>query len=310
MLKQKAAPPRALLYPSFDFTLGLSIALNSHKSPSGGTPNPPKPLCRERRGQKGISSYGRRMVRSGAVLMQQKFTRSRLTFGTATLPSLTKLELVEISNSWAELTRQFKQELTRLLDRRGLSTDWVDCTEIQELRWKRKGELAPHLHWVCEGRKSAKEDWRVKPSEIRVIWQRLLSHFLGRPVDCKAATRIERVKRSAARYLSKYMSKGGKALQSIKDAGLGCCLPTAWYGMSLRLNREVKSRLITLEGGGAEFIMDNYQALLEMGHLRWAYPVIVDLPQPHGEVIKVTVGLVGEFASAEAIAQITELYAA
>lgn len=235
--------------------------------------------------------------------MQQKFGRSRLTFGTATLPSVTELELVELSNCWAELTRQFKQELTRLLYRRGLSTDWVDCTEIQELRWKRKAQLAPHLHWVCQGRRSHRDGWSIKPDEIRAIWERLISRFLGRQVDCKAATRIERVKKSAARYLSKYMSKGGKVLESIKAAGLGDVLPTAWYGMSAALTRLVKLKTIRCDEA-SEFLLENYQALIDIGHLRWAYQVFVDMPQPHGEVLKVLVGIVGEFTNTDAINQL------
>jgi hypothetical protein len=306
---EKSSSARLTIYPSFDFTLGLSNALISHKPSGGETPERPKPAQRERRGQNGISSYGRRMVRSGAVLIQEKFRKECLTFGTATLPTVSQLELVELSNCWSELTRQFKQELTRLLYRRGLSTDWVDCTEIQELRWKRKGQLAPHLHWVCQGRRSRREAWSIKPGEIRGIWERLISHFLGRQVDCKAATRIERVRKSAARYLSKYMSKGGKVLESIKEAGLGAVLPTAWYGMSAALTRLVKLKTIRCDEA-SEFMLQNYQALIDIGHLRWAYRIFIDMPQPHGEVIKILVGIVGEFANTEAITQLVDLHAA
>ena len=121
-------------------TMGLSVATNYHK--------------RTRKGLKGITPQGKRMVRSCAAILEDKYGRECITFGTATLPPLLAEEIVMVCNSWSDLTRKFFQELRRLLQRRGLSTDFVYVTEIQEKRFDRWGQVYPHLHWLMQGRLS------------------------------------------------------------------------------------------------------------------------------------------------------------
>jgi hypothetical protein len=260
-------------------------------------PLPPKRESYARQGQKGISGHGKRMVRSGCAVLEREFGRENLSFGTATLPSLSPEDCQLVTIAWPELARQFMQELKRLLVRRGLSPQVVYVTEIQSKRWKFRQELAPHLHWICQGRRDRRESWRILPGEIRAIWKRLIEGVaLGYEVDCSAATRIERIRKSAAGYLSKYMSKGGEILEEIKESGLGTILPTSWWGMSRELRARVKDEMVEPPKGVISYMLANRRELKESGLLSWYYEITVSSSE--GEFL---VGMVGAFSSKEAM---------
>lgn len=227
---------RAMSAPSL---LGLSVATISHKSE------------RKQRGLGGITPYGKRLVRSALAVMERKFSRECMTLGTCTLPALTPDEFEVICGKWSELTRQFFQEISRELERKGMPTDYVQVTEIQEKRFFQSAEVGLHLHWVIPGRKSRYESWAFSPSEVRAIWQRLLTNMLGREPNCDAATRIEAPRSSLAQELGKYFSKGVTAIQAVIKAGKQALLPSAWWGAAKDLKTEVKSQIIEINGAVA-----------------------------------------------------------
>lgn len=238
-----------------DEAMGLSVATNYHK--------------RRSKGLKGITPQGKRSVRSCAALLEEKFGRECMTFGTNTLPPLLEAEIMVVCNGWAELTRQFFQELRRLLQRRGLSTDFLYVTEIQEKRYERWGQVMPHLHWLCQGRINRRSHWLIKPEDIKAIWERLLSNLLGRPVDCQAATRIEKPRKSLKKELAKYLSKGGAVLKKIIEAGKGDLLPSTWWSASRELIREVKQAIVILSGDACLDFIDSLESLQREGLLRY-----------------------------------------
>lgn len=235
--------------------LGLSDAINSHKSP----------VKKLKRGSKGVSSYGKRCVRSGLTLLEKRFGRGCISFGTATLPPMEAHELEKICLDWSNITRKFFQELTRLLDRRGLSKDFVQVTEIQEKRFLVWGQVCPHLHWVMQGKLSTRSHWLILPDEIRSLWERILSNCLGREVDGKAATRIEKPRKSLAVELGKYMSKGGKIIKQILDSDHAHLLPTSYWGCSNALKKEIKSGIKIMVGDECEAFIDSLDSLKEQG---------------------------------------------
>jgi len=247
-----------------DRPMGLSSAINS-RIHSTGVSRP-----RVRRGTHGIRPYGKRMVRSCAAILEERHGRQCLTFGTCTLPALRAEEFPLVCSKWAELVRRFFEELTRLLKRRELDTDYVQVTEIQGKRFEKWGQVAPHLHFVCQGRMSRREFWRIRPDEVRHIWERLLSNLLGRGVDGQAATRIETPRTSLAAELGKYISKGGKVIKVIQEQGKGDSLPSAWWGAAKGLKQVVKSRVREYSGEVAESLMDNLDALEAAGDVWFA----------------------------------------
>lgn len=225
--------------------LGLSILSNSHNQSQQEDTYCDKPRRKRvtKRGSKGITSYGKKMVRSGVTLLEEKHGRSRLGFLTLTVPTLSPEKYPEMVRLWPESLRQYKQELSRELQRHGLDSNLVYSTEIQEKRFWRYGVALPHAHVVFQARAKGKH-YPISTQWYANAWGRILSNLLDCPVDTSAATRIERPRKSVAAYLSKYMSKGGKELEKIKATGDDVVLPSSWWGMTNELRREVKQKTI------------------------------------------------------------------
>ena len=274
--------------------MGLSDATNSHKH------SQQRISYREKRGSKGITAFGKRMVKSAGVLLERAHGLKNLMLGTATLPALLPDEMKLVCESWSELKRQFFQELQRLLERRGLSADYVCVTEIQEKRWQQWGVIAPHFHWVCQGRKNSRSHWAITPTEMKTIWQRLLSNLLGREVDGSASTRIECPRCSLGKELGKYLSKGGKVLKSIADANRSSELPSAWWGAARPLKQRVKQAVLEIADERAEYLDRNLERLQMKGiiQFRRVYQTIAD--SETGQAWERCVGVTGWFVSESA----------
>ena len=104
---------------SLDFKMGLSFVDNFRKEVDEGTNTPTQFInTAERRGLKGITAYGKRMVKSACAILQQRHGRKNLTFGTLTLPALTPGQLLMVSENWGNLKGRFSEELSRLQDLR------------------------------------------------------------------------------------------------------------------------------------------------------------------------------------------------
>ena len=241
------------------------------------------------------------MVRSAAAILQQRHGRRNLTFGTLTLPSLSREQLLLVAKNWAQLKHRWSEALSRLLHRKGLDPCSIDVTEIQPRRWRQRRELGLHIHYLHQG-KHPGQHWAIAPSEIEAIWQRLLENLLGFAVDCSKATRVEGVKLSAANYLGKYMSKGCAVVKKVTKAKLGDYLPSAWWGVSLALRREVSAGLVNLSSQMGKNLLDNLEVLKQLGILRW-YRLLVqeiwfdDIDEP----VEALLGVAGQLSSLAAL---------
>lgn len=265
--------------------LGLSDATNSHRLP------PRSVKKRSKRGSKGITSLGKKMVKSGCFLLERDHSKNCLSFLTATLPAFATAEdLKLICSIWSELVRQFVQELGRILERRGYCDDMVYITEIQEDRYVNRGEVAPHLHLVMVGKKSRwQKGYAIEKSEVRSLWERLLSNFLGKPVTCASATRVERPKKSLQGELGSYLSKGGKVIAAIIENGDGDQLPSSYWGMNKELRNSVKSEIKVLTGIDAQNFVDSLTDLRD-SELVYFKPIMWLIPNSDR---KIAVGFVG-----------------
>jgi hypothetical protein len=265
--------------------LGLSDATNSHKQPEKVS------LKRSKRGNKGITALGKRMVKSACYLLERDHGRHNLSFLTATLPAFASPdELKLICANWSELVRQLVQELKRILERGGYCADMVYITEIQEDRYANRGEIAPHLHLVMVGKKHRYQKYyAVEKSEMRSLWERLLSNFLGRKVTAAAATRLERPKKSLQGELGSYLSKGGKMITTIANSDDRDQLPSSYWGMNKELRESVKAEIVVLQGCEAQNFVDNLTDLHEAG-LVYFKPIMWKIPETDREVV---IGFVG-----------------
>jgi hypothetical protein len=221
--------------------------------------------------------------------MQEKYSIYCLAFGTFTLPALRPEELEMVNTGFSDLTRKLFQELTRLAERRGLDTDYAFVVEIQEGRYRSWGQFCPHIHCVMQSRKDRFSDPAIHYSEIRTIWERLLSNLLGRKVDCPTATQWEKMKRRKVGEMGKYMTKGSQIAKEAIAKGDGHMLPTAWSGMSKNIKKEVKASIVILTGQDAEDFLENLEIMKEAGLLSYV-PIMWTPPDIDRQV---TIGFAG-----------------
>jgi hypothetical protein len=273
-IKNPTKKPSARLWPSRDFTLGYSLGgledffhaptvvidgdpvllgssnrLISHKN---GEEEIQQIRKRARRGQKGLSPHGKMLVKNAASYLQKRYGKSRLSFLTLTLPGVTAEESREISQNWSEIVRKFLQTLRRQLIAAGLPPQVISVTEVQEKRFQRDGVLGLHLHLVFVGRHRA-GGWVLTPHAVRSYWCRAFPKTI-QSYEFSSTENLQRVKGDAARYLSKYLSKGVNVLgNSPQIEKYREVLPTSWYNCTDELRSQVK-RLVMSGKGISEMI--------------------------------------------------------
>lgn len=224
--------------PDICTPIGLSIVPNSNSVQDG--PLEVRRLARY--GGKGITRYGRHMVRSGALLLEQAYKPECLSFITTTIPG--DAAITEIAaKEWSRITHRFMVSLRRELAMNGLPDYVIGCTEIQEKRFLASGGMPLHLHLVIVGRKGPRTNWKVTANRLRELWARAVLAVPSIPsgLDFKASVDCQKVKVSAASYLGKYLSKGSGAVESIREANpeLLEFLPQQWWVSTDAMKRAV-----------------------------------------------------------------------
>lgn len=198
-----------------------------------------------------MTSSMARNIRNGVFLLEQKYGKDLMSFLTLTIPDLTTEELGIVSARWDYMTDEILKEMRKMLDKKGIEFQYVYCTEIQSKRLQKRKEYAPHLHIVFRGRIAKKTSWAISPKQIRKAWARIISRVVGhREFRIDALENLQRIQKSAARYLAKYMSKGR------------CCIPkdgtgqhiqhlkTQWGGMARSVSRLIRKCSIKLRSDG------------------------------------------------------------
>lgn len=221
--KWKAFVCNEIINESQEDPLDLTLPANSHK-----------------RGLKGITTHGARLVRNSAFLLQTRYTNRCLSFLTLTMPPMSRDEYICIASQWSEIVRKVVQEIGRELKRYGLSGNVVGVTEIQSKRLERKWGLGLHLHLVFQGRKRFNVPWAIDPIWFRECWLRMLSQAVGRRVVSSSCENIKMVKRNAGAYLGKYLTKGKQVIGQVVEEYGAECVPSSWYTCSLNLRHAVE----------------------------------------------------------------------
>lgn len=225
----------AIADPEHASDIGLSKVSNSQKFEE----NCPDVV---RRGLKGITSYGSRMVRNSAFLLQKRFGGRKLSFVTCTIPGSPEMTL-KVARSWAEIVRRYYSQLRKALLDNGLCPVIVGVTEIQPKRFARTGGMPLHLHLVFQG---AIEDsrWVFTPNFFAELWSRVVGSVVPemKSQSFASSTNVQRVKKSAEGYLGKYISKGSGDIAELleKTPHLAEFLPSTWYNLTSEARNLVK----------------------------------------------------------------------
>lgn len=238
VLKCKAefSPDRIAIEDDERGLIDSTTVANSHSDP---------------RGQRGISTYGRLLVRNAAWLIERSCPLGTVTFLTLTLPTMELTANRAVVEGWPNVVRVLQQRLKRHLIDFGLSGEMVGVTEIQEKRLdKAETGLGLHLHIVFQGRHTD-GPWALTPQQIREAWESaILTVVSGQAgkLNLMAAVDTKCVLRSVAGYVGKYLSKGIKSVDRVKALFPGLRLPPCWYLCTSTLRHKVK--LLTKAGGG------------------------------------------------------------
>lgn len=277
------------LYPNGEFSLGLSMPVKS--------PKPPQPSFSRERSGKPQTTYSKRMVRNCVAKLERDHGRDNLAFDTFTLPELPEEDMAHLRATWGDVAKALMKAIGRDLERAGINPEWVYINEIQLDRYKKSGVIAPHIHVVFQARKSRYHPYAISKERNTEIWNRVLSNALGREVEAPAGARIEKIRKSAERYMAKYMSKGGSLAQELIDGGYREMLPKQWWGASLSLRDWVRAniRLFTVEA--QQFIKANYKHFeenLKQSPFSWLYCHCITLMEPHGEEREFPVAIIGK----------------
>lgn len=192
--------------------LGSSNPVNSEKA---------------RRGLRGLTSRGKNLVREAAIGLEERYGKDRLTFWTVTLPHMSDEDYGEVCANWSRLCENLKKKVQYHLRENGLPTHFVMVTEMQEGRWKAHGVPAWHIHAVFVGCHTP-GGWVITPELADKLWSEAVQEYCRDGYLWRSASKLERVKKSVGRYLSKYLSKGTSVIEEVEAAWPGC-VPSSWY---------------------------------------------------------------------------------
>lgn len=202
--------------------LGSSIGSNSHSESDPG---------KVKRGVKGLTPHGKRVLRNSIWRIQRLHGKGRMAFVTLTLPSVSYDQSWMISTDWSRIVRVFFQKLGRYFERLGLPTCYAACTEMQCDRLENEGHPSLHLHFVCVTKTRGSKGYAITPGEFRWLWASVVGPLCPDIEFWGAVENVVALKKDASAYMSKYLSKGGALGEPPRSDETGWSLPTAWYSV-------------------------------------------------------------------------------
>jgi len=200
--------------------MGLSVPL-SETTPAGKEKKPRSP-----RGSSGLTSHAKRLLVGAVNLLETKYGKQNLVFHTGTLPSDSPaVKEMALRNS-KQILKYWRKVLSRLLDRVGLPKD--DIVIVLELQ--KRGAI--HLHSVFVNRYQCGR-YTLSLEQLDGAWRQALTAVIPalKTADFSAACNCERIKKSAGRYLAKYLSKGTKVQLDFS---------VTWYSIGDALKQRLK----------------------------------------------------------------------
>lgn len=254
-----------------------------------------------RHGTNGITSYGKRTVKGAAALLEKKYGKSRLGFGTLTIPGYSANQIKILTSKWSNVVRVFFQKLKREIEKVNGVYRVVAVTEIQPDRFYEEGIIAPHIHFVYVCREIRKKGFYVSSDLFRYLWKGTLRNILGRfndetgrEVTFGASLDTQVVKKSAAAYLGKYMTKGGKVIEDIWEENRQEELPHSWWSIDDCLRKIYKSSIKKIHPEALELLFYKTEQALQRGIIRWYQEIYVQM----GDESRL-VGVVGYFTNTQ-----------
>lgn len=227
-------------------------------------------LCEElsqktKYGKKGITGYGRRVVRNVAYMFERDFGKSNLLMGTTTIPLFPPAVERYICSHWSTLVKRFFEKLKRRYRKHGFDFRYLSVTEIQPGRYKKYKSCGLHLHFLFEKKKSKDGTvWVSDDNFIRNAWYECINNLLQSmpaefgecPKFAPPNYRREIIKTNASSYVSKYLSKGGEVVSQVQNDLGEDYLPSQWWSCDVGSREQLKSETFTDNGFVSEHIWE------------------------------------------------------
>lgn len=241
--------------------------------------NPEQSSQKQKRvyGKHGISKFGKKFVRNAALVFQKKVGKGRLGFGTATVPHLQPHEHDVLRKYWHDVVRKFYQKMRRHYKKNAEVFDYISVTEIQEKRLHRTGVPVPHLHFVYNCSASKYGKFSISADIVRKYWREVVNQVLAKrcegfvfltPDEFRASINLQRVKKSCANYLSKYLSKGGKCMDALIEKGVDVGV-RQWWTASMQVKADFKEAVIRIAPDLCHQLFYNCGDFVEEGAITW-----------------------------------------
>jgi hypothetical protein len=232
--------------------------------------------CPPRRyGLRGLSQQGRTRLRQAGALMEEQ--RRCCGFWTITLPDAC-LWWLGHNDAWPRFQNAIRHRLVRRLQQRGV-TPWVaGVVELHPGRSAREGQALPHLHVLYRGRECGRKGWAIRPSEFDDLVRMALAaaglHWRGALDRCK----VEPVRFSVRRYLSKYISKPSRLGTAERIfVGNPVLCPRQWFFISKAIMSVILENIKELPVMFAVFLLERRQEN-RRGQLYHAQQLALDRP--------------------------------
>lgn len=235
-------------------SLTLSEALNSHEPPP-----------RAAYGLKGLTVNGRKMIRSGCYLLEQRLGRGDCVMVTLTVPELDIDSRVAVAKGWGILTNRLVQYLTRELVSQGRKPTIIGCVEIQSGRLAKYSQGYLHLHLIAPAHSNMGRTWAIDSGDLLAWWASALERIVGHSLPHRPRIETAIVEKSVEAYLAKYLSKGSSEELDAFIADLGEeCVPGQWWFCSAPMRHAIIDN--TMSGASCGVLLEAMvEYLLEQG---------------------------------------------
>ena len=242
-------------------------------------------------GEYGITNFGKRFLKNACIVLQQRYGKRRLGFATATLPDMDRDTCDAINGNLAEITRRFYQKLKRICEKRGSQFIYVGCVEIQEKRFRNYNIPAPHLHFVYVAKNSVRSRYIFTTKDAYTAWNESVNQVLvklGRePImgygGHKGSVKLESIRSSASAYIGKYVSKGSKVVEEMKEKGFSK-FPKQWWTGCMYAKKLFKESIVALDAEDCKLLFYGLERCLHIGIVTWGRFVEIEY---EGEYYKV-----------------------
>lgn len=211
---------------------------NHHRSMDSSTP--PARMY----GDRGVTSYGKRMIRAASAVLARIKAREKLSFATLTLPEMSEDDSRRVMANWGRIVQVYLQSIRRHFAKRGLEFRYVSVTEIQIKRFRKSTGSCLHLHLLFVGSRAGV--WIITPAALRYYWKKSISSFVDGRYIFSNAENIKSVTGNAGGYLAKYLSKGPGSVEALRSRFPLCPVPAQWWSVSSEIRSLV--RAATIEG--------------------------------------------------------------